>query len=127
MAQDRAPGFEIPEEMRKVAEQSVEQAKRAFDNFADAANQAVGALENKTKTAQAGAKDVSQKAVMFAKENVASSFELAERLVRATDVHEMLRLQTEYVNQQMRALADQAKELGQSASKAAMDTAKPGS
>jgi len=40
-------------------------------------------------------------------------------------VQEMMRLQTEYIQSQMQVLNDQAKELGQSASKVAMDSAKP--
>ena len=50
---------------------------------------------------------------------------LAQKLLRARDVQEMMRLQTEYIQSQMQALNDQAKELGQSASKVAMDSAKP--
>jgi hypothetical protein len=36
-----------------------------------------------------------------------------------------MRLQTEFVKSQMQALTEQAQELGQTASKAAMDAAKP--
>ena len=58
MAKDPMSGFEIPAEMRNMAEQSVDQAKKAFDGFMSAAQQAVAAVEGQTAAAQAGAKDV---------------------------------------------------------------------
>jgi hypothetical protein len=61
----------------------------------------------------------------FAQQNIMASFEFAQKLLRARDVQEMMRLQTEYIQSQMQVLNDQAKELGQSASKVAMDSAKP--
>lgn len=117
-------GFEIPADMRKFAEQSVEQARKAFDGFITAAQQAVNDMEGRASVAQASAKDVGEKAMTFAQRNIMTSFELAQNLVRAKDVEEILKLQTEYVKSQMQLLSEQAKELGQSAAKA-MDTARP--
>ncbi len=45
MAKDPMSSFEIPSEMRNLAEQSVEQARKAFDGYMTAAQQAVEALE----------------------------------------------------------------------------------
>lgn len=123
--QDPMAKFEIPAEMRKLAEDSVEQAKRAFDGFVTATHRAVGELEDKTRSAQAGARDMGQKAMTFAERNVAASFDLAQKLVRAKDAQEMMRLQAEYVAAQMQILAEQAKELGASASRAAMELTQP--
>lgn len=117
-------GFEIPADMRKFAEQSVEQARKAFDGFITAAQQAVNDMEGRASVAQASAKDVGEKAMTFAQRNIMTSFELAQNLVRAKDVEEILKLQTEYVKSQMQLLSEQAKELGQSAAKV-MDTARP--
>lgn len=122
---DTMKSFEIPSDMRKFAEQSVEQARKAFDGFINAAQQAVNDMEGRTTAAQANAKDVGAKAMSFAQRNILSSFELAQKLVQAKDVEEILKLQAEYVKSQMHVLGEQAKELGQTASKAAMDAAKP--
>jgi phasin len=121
---DPMKNFEIPSDMRKLAEQSVEQARQAFGGFINAAQQAVNDMEGRASTARAGAKDVSEKAVSFAQRNIMASFEFAQKLVQARDVQEMMKLQTEYIQTQMKALSEQAKELGQSASKA-MESAKP--
>ena len=57
----------------------------------------------------------------FAEQNIASSFELAQQLVQAKDVQEVLRLQADYIKTQMQVLTEQAKELGESTSKVAKD------
>ena len=120
-----ADRFEIPPDMRVFAEKSVEQAKQAFDGFVTAASRAVSALEGQTETARLGAKDVAEKAMTFAQKNVAGSFEFMQKLVQAKDFQEVLRLQADYVKTQMQVLAEQAKELGESTTKAAKDATTP--
>ena len=125
MAKDPMSNFEIPGDMRQLAENSVAQAKVAFDGFITAAQKAVDTLEGQTAAAQASAKDVGRKAVSFAERNMATSFEFAQKLVRAKDLQEVMRLQAEFIKTQMAAMSEQAKEIGESASKAAMTMAKP--
>jgi phasin len=112
--------FEIPPEMRTFAEKSVEQARQAVDGFMSAAHNAVNTIEGQAETARRGAKDVTTKVMIFAEQNIASSFEFAQQLVRAKDVQDVLQLQADYIRRQMQAFAEQAKELGES-SKAATD------
>ena len=75
MAKEGNAGFEIPADMRALAEKSVEQAKQAFDIFISAAQHAVSTAENQAG-GKAGAKEVGELAVNFAERNIASSFEL---------------------------------------------------
>ena len=117
--------FEVPADMRKIAEQSVEQAKKAFDGFIGAARQAASTMDKSADQARAGVMDVREKAVGFAEQNVAASFEFAQKLARAKDLQEVIRLQTEYAQSQMLMLAEQAKDLGQSDAKTAMESVKP--
>ena len=117
--------FDIPTQMRQFAEQSVEQAKKAVDGFMTAAQKGAAAMETHTATAQSGAKDVGQKAMSFAEKNIANSFDFAQKLVRAKDIQEVMALQAEFMKSQMQAMSEQAKELGSTATKAAMDSAKP--
>ena len=125
MATNRAEPFQIPPEMRALAEKSVEQAKQAVEGFISAAHRTVSTFEGQAETARKGAKDVSAKAMDFAGRNITNSFDFAQKLVRAKDVQEVMQLQAEFARAQMEALGAQAKELGESATKAAMDTAKP--
>jgi phasin len=112
--------FEIPPEMRALAEQSVEQARLAFDKFICAAHDAVNTFEGRAKTAQAGARDVSEKAMAYAEENVNNAFAFAQKLVRAKDISDIMQLQADFVASQMHTLSEQAKELGETATKHAM-------
>jgi hypothetical protein len=58
-------------------------------------------------------------AIGFTQRNIATSFEFAEKLVRAKDSQEFAALHAEYVKSQIAALTDQAKELSQQAAKLA--------
>lgn len=118
--------FKIPNEVRNFAEQSVEQARKAFDTFVAASLKAAGTVEGQASAAQEGAKDVRHKAIAFAERNVATSFDFAQRLVRARDVDEVMRVQAEFIQSQLVALTEQAQELGQTVTKAAMDATKKG-
>jgi phasin len=111
--------------MRAMADQSVAQARRAFEGFMGAAQAATSAIEGQTAAAAAGARDVRQKAMSFAEQNVATSFDFARQLTQARDLEEVMRLQAEFARKQMQSLTQQAQELGQAATKAAMDSAKP--
>lgn len=112
MAKDPMSAFEIPADMRNMADRSVEQAKQAFEGFLTAVQQAANQMQGQAAAAQAGAADMQRKAMSFAQQNIAASFDFAQKLARARDVQELMRLQTEFVQAQMLALADQAKELG---------------
>jgi phasin len=124
MAKDPMSSFEIPTEMRNLAEKSVAQAQQAFDGFMAAAQQAVARVEGQAAAAQAGATDMSRKAMTFAGQNMAASFAFAQKLAHAKDVEEVMRLQAEYVKTQMQVLSEQAKELGASFTQAASNTAR---
>lgn len=117
--------FAVPPEMCALAEKSVEQARKAFDGFVTAAGQAASHFEQRASAARAGAQDVTQKAIGFAERNVASSFDLAQKLVAAKDVSEVVKLHADYVRKQMDVLAQQAKELGQTATRTASEGAAP--
>ena len=114
---DGAVNFEIPAEMRAFAEKSVEQARQAFDTFMTAASHASSAVNRQAAGAQIGARELGVLAVRFAERNIASSFDFAQKLVRAKDAEEVMALHSEYVKQQMSTLNDQAKELGREAAK----------
>ena len=116
--------FEIPKEMRAVAEQSVEQAKLAFKNYLQAAQEFVSPLDQWVKASQVGAQDLCNKAMNFAQCNVLSAFEFAQKVVQAKDIQELIQTQTEFVQSQMQVLSEQVKDLGEAATKAAMDSLK---
>jgi phasin len=117
MAKESSARFEIPSDMRALAEKSVEQAKQAFDIFISAAQHAVSTAENQAATAQAGAKEVGELAMGFAERNIASTFDFAQKLLQAREPKDVLMLHAGYVNSQISTLTEQAKELSKTATK----------
>ncbi|MBR1218633.1 phasin family protein [Bradyrhizobium sp. U87765 SZCCT0131] len=117
--------FEVPKELRAMAEASFDQARKAFESFLNSAQQAATSLEGRNEAVRAGAKDVSVKAITFAEKNIAASLDYAEHLLRAKDITEVMKLHSDYVQAQMRTLAEQASEIGQAVTRAALDVAKP--
>jgi phasin len=117
--------FEIPKEMRSMAEASLDQARKAFEKFLASAQQTAGSIEERGATVRAGAKDITATAISYAEKNVQASLDYAQSLLHAKDLSDIMRLHSEYVQAQMRALAEQASEMGQIVSRAAIDATKP--
>ena len=125
MAKDPFEQFAIPSEVRAFAEQSVAQARQAFDGFIQAANQAMGQMQGRAQATHSGAADIAHKSMTYAEQNVAASFDFAQKLMHAKDATELMSLQSEYLSRQMQTLSAQVQDLGQSAAKIAVDAAKP--
>jgi len=117
--------FEIPKEVRSMAEASFVQARKTFEKFLENAEATAGSMEERGATMRAGAKDISARAIGYAEKNVQASLDYAQTLLHAKDLPEVMRLHSEYVTTQMRSLAEQASEMGQIMGKAAMEAAKP--
>jgi phasin len=125
MSDDGRDRFEIPKEMRQMAEASVEQARKAFEKFMANAQATAGTIEERRTAVRAGAKEIGAKAVSYAEKNVQASLDYAQSLLKAKDLPEVMKLHSDFVQGQMRSLAEQASEMGQVVSRAAMDAAKP--
>ena len=96
--------FEIPKDVRSMAEASFDQARRAFEKFIDNAQATADQISARTASVRAGAKDVGAVTLSFAEKNVRASLDYAESILHAKDLSEVLRLQREYVQNQMRSL-----------------------
>ena len=104
--------FEIPKEMRSIAEAGFDQARKAFEGFVTVAQKAAGTLDGAASEAQTGAKHVGSQILGFTEQNVNAAFDLAQKLVRVKDPQEAVALQSEFLKTQINALQSQAKELG---------------
>ncbi|QOZ72146.1 phasin family protein [Bradyrhizobium arachidis] len=113
--------FELPPEMRSMAETSFRQAREAFEKLLANAEAAAGSIEERGASMRSGARDIGARAIAFAETNVQASLDYAQSLVHARDLSEVMRLHGEYVQGQMKTLAEQASEMGQIVSRAAMD------
>src|SRR3954463_2305757 len=115
--------FQVPEEMRTMAERSVTQARQALENYLQAARRTSESMEQTGDRVQTGAKDMAQKTLSAVEQNLRASLDYAERLGRAKDVQEMVQIQSDFARTQTEAMQAQMKEYG-SAMQSAMETAK---
>jgi phasin len=125
MSEQAQKQFEIPKEMRSMADAGLNQARKTFEKFIEGAQAAADSLSARTATVGAGAKDASAMAFSYAERNVQASLDYAQSLVHAKDLSEVMRLHREYAQSQMHSLAEQASEMGHIVRRTAMDAAKP--
>lgn len=106
------------EQARDFARQKISEVQGAQENIMSAISQAQEAVLNTSGLKdQSGMVDLNKKALDFTKSNIASSFDLATKLVDITDVSEAMELQNQFVKNQLEAYTKQAKELTQMAAK----------
>lgn len=106
------PQFEIPEAMRDMAEQNVEQARTAYTQFLDMARQAQDMVAQSSNVMAQGAREIQAKAMRFAEQNMDANFAFVSDLARARDLKEYVEIQSRYAQRQMQTYSEQAQELG---------------
>jgi hypothetical protein len=111
MPQDQK--FEIPQELRQLAEENVERARQLYLQFMDGVGQAIASWSSASSDVIApGFHEIQERAVKLANENADAAFTLAKDVAQAKDLHELIDLQTRYVQSQMKWYADQTQEFG---------------
>ena len=111
--------FEIPAQMRLFAEKSVDQARKAWDDFVSATSSAVAKTEESASAIRSGAEDVNKQSMDFAQNSVTAAFDFAQKMVNAKDLQEVAQLQKDYMSAQMNALGEHSRKLGDTALKTA--------
>ena len=115
--------FEVPQEIRDSAADSVEQAKKAFDQFLDATGKAMQTGEGASRAAADSAGDMSRQTMAFMQESMSASFDLAQRIVQARTMEEISALQQEFFRRQAASMARQGQDLGQAMARMAQEAA----
>ena len=105
--------FEIPQQMRNLAEQNIKQAHAAYEQLTDFVTKAVGAGTDAMPASPvvAGFKEVQDRTAEIAKNNADSAFALVEKIAKAQNFQEILTLQTQFAQDQMKAFTTQTQEL----------------
>ena len=109
------PPFEIPTDMLKMIEQSMEQVGTAINGY-------LQFFQRSVPSNLMGGSELTNKVLIHAEHNVASALAFARRLLQVKDPQDLFMLQMEFIQAQMQAMAEQAKELGEATTKAAMDS-----
>jgi hypothetical protein len=108
---------EFPTDMRKMIEQSVEQVRTAVTRYLEF-------LQSVVPGDVTGGSELSNKVLSYAERNLASAFEFAGKLAQVKDFQALANLQVAFVQAQMQAMTEQAKELSEAITKAMMDSLK---
>ena len=105
--------FEIPQQMRDLADQNIKQAHAAYEQLTDFVTKAVGAWMGAMPSSAlvAGTQEVQDRAAEIAKKNADSAFALVEKIAKAQNFREILTLQTQFAQDQMKAFTTQTQEL----------------
>jgi hypothetical protein len=105
--------FEIPQALRDMTERNIKQAQTAYEQLTDFTTKAVGAWMGAMPASPkvAGFKEVQSRAAEIAKKNADSAFALVEKMTKARNFQEILTLQTQFAQDQMKAFTAQTQEL----------------
>jgi hypothetical protein len=109
-----AQNFEIPQQVRELAEKNVQAAQTAYGQMMEAMSQAMSMWSTSmpSNDMTAGFKAVQDRATQIAKKNADAAFSLANEIASARDIQQILALQSRFAQAQMQAYASQAQELG---------------
>jgi phasin len=112
----------IPESVRTLAENTVDQTREAYDRSTHAFDASVTTFEKSFDAAGQGAIAFNRKIVDIAQRNLSSGFDLAKSLAGAKNLADMVELQAAYWRKQFGALTAQAEEVRALSTKVSADT-----
>lgn len=101
---------EMQEQIRRTAEQSVEQTKRLYEKMKTAAEEATSSVETSLSTISRGVSDLNLKALETMKANSDAQFEFFKSLMATKSLSDAIALQGEHARLQFEAMNAQAKE-----------------
>jgi hypothetical protein len=105
--------FKIPEELRQLAEDNVERARKLYVQYMEGISQAMGVWSTSpSATTSPAFNEVRERAIKITQENADAAFKLAKDVANAKDLQELVTLQTRYVQSQMKLYAQQTQEFG---------------
>lgn len=98
--------------VRNAAETTLAKAQEAVTQYMKETTRVFSAVDLTAQATQAGARDMTQKAVGYAETNIAAVFDFARQLLHAKDPQEFLKLQQGFVQKQAESLGAQIREMG---------------
>jgi phasin len=117
--------FEVPEQMRALAEKGVSQARDSYARFKDVAETHNGTIEAVFTTASKGASEYSAKMMEMMKANTTANLDFAQELLGVRSPSEALEVWSSHARKQFEIVSGQAKELAELTQKVAAETVEP--
>ncbi len=117
--------FEVPEQVRALAEKGVSQARDSYAKFKDVAESHNGTIEAVFTNASRGASEYSAKLMEFLKANTSANLDFAQELLSVKSPSAALELWTSHARKQFETFSAHAKELTELSQKVATETVEP--
>ena len=92
--------------------QGIEQARAAMENY-------LKFFQNSISVSPWAGTELNKKLTAYAQQNVATAFKYIQELTAVKNPQDLMRVQTEFLQMQLKSLTDQAKDLSEIATKAA--------
>jgi hypothetical protein len=108
MAKDEKPS----EDLSTVAGQTIKQARGAMESY-------LNFFQKSMSASPLAGTELNLKLMDYAQQNVGAAIGFAQKLTQAKDLQDLARIQTEFFQSQLNSLTDQAKDLSETATKAA--------
>jgi len=105
------PSFEVPPQVRHLAESSLEQARSAFASFTGAARRTTDTVQGSTEFARTNTQTWVTRSLDYAEQNVRAALGLAQKLAAARSIPEATQIQAEFVRERFAAMQAQAQDL----------------
>ncbi|HET7384073.1 MAG TPA: TIGR01841 family phasin [Pseudolabrys sp.] len=100
------------EDLSAIAGQAMQQAREAMENY-------LNFFQKNMSGSPWAITELNKKVTDYARQNVDSAFGFAQKLTKAKDLQDLVRIQTEFFQTQLKSLTAQAKDLSETATKAA--------
>jgi phasin len=117
--------FEVPEQMRALAEKGVSQARDNYARFKDVAESHNSTIEAVFASASKGASEYSAKLMEMMKANTSATLDFAQELIGVKTPSEALELWTAHAKKQFETFTAYSKELAELSQKVAAETVEP--
>jgi hypothetical protein len=100
-----------------IAEQTMEQTRGAVDSYFDY-------LKKTVLSTPSGGSEFGEKLKTHAEKHITAAHEFIKQLSQAKDLQDLVRIQTEFMEAQLKEFGEQTKSLGEAYTKAASDVVK---
>ena len=117
--------FEVPEQMRALAEKGVSHARDSYAKFKDVAESHNGTIEAVFTNASRGASEYSAKLMEVLKASTSANLDFAQELIGVKSPSAAMELWTSHARKQFETLSAHARELTELSQKVATDTVEP--
>jgi phasin len=111
---DQNMKMQVPAQVREFAENSVDQAEKAISSFMESASKSVAMVPGPMT-------DVAKQTLAITEANLKASFEHARNLMKAKDIDEVMKLQSEFMRKQFGTVTEQFQRMTGGTASAAKD------